>query len=207
MGAILYVVVLALSVRVALHATDFGVRPRIPLGAFAVWLPVAVMSVLQGFVPALEHGLRRDPFLINTQGQWWRIFTSALVQDGGFAGTVFNLVALAVVAVVAVRMWGTAHMLVVLVCSQLIFNLLCTFVFPEVGAGNSGATLALATSVIGLVIVLDPQRRDIVLAAAVLAVGVILLAMHDAHGEAVVIGLVIGAVAGVVWPPREALHR
>lgn len=200
--AVLYVLVLILAARVARDAVGRPASWRdLPFGALAVWLPVAVCSVLQGLVPSLETQLRRDPFLINTGGQWWRIFTSALVQDGGFGGTVFNLVALAMVVLLAARVWGIPRMLIVLVCSQLIFNLLCTFVFPEVGAGNSGAALALATSIIGVVAVLEPRRRDLFLGAAVLVAGIVMMCLHDAHGEAVLIGLVVGAVAGVLSPP------
>ncbi len=62
----------------------------------------AVVSVLGLIVPAVEVALRRDRTAID-HGQVWRLVTALVVQDGGVAGTVFNLAGLAAVGVLAER--------------------------------------------------------------------------------------------------------
>ena len=80
-----------------------------------------------------------------------------MVQDGGVAGTVWNLVILAVVGVVAIRAWGSARGLIIF------------------------AVMLLGT--------------------LTAACGIVLLVLRDAHGCAMLGGLVIGALVGVVSPP------
>lgn len=203
-NALLYVVALVVSLLLGRALVAPDVERRFPYGALGLWLLVAVPSMLQGVFPGLLTALRRTPASINNDGEWWRVVTSVLVQDGGFVGTALNLVVLAVVAVVADRVWGTSRMFVVFGCGQLIFGLLTTFVDPSVGAGNSGATFALAASMAGLMSVVGPRRRDVILIAIVVACGVVLIALRDAHAEAFLFGAVIGAVLGVVWPPQLA---
>ena len=101
-----------------------------------------------------------------------------MVQDGGVAGTVWNLVILAVVGVVAIRAWGSARGLIIFAVGVVGFNLATTFAWPSVGAGNSAATFTLTA-----------------------ACGIVLLVLRDAHGCAMLGGLVIGALAGVVSLP------
>jgi hypothetical protein len=107
-NALLYVVMLACSVRAGYELLADGVRQtRMPsLGAVLLWLAVAVPSLLQIPFDAVLSQLQRDPERIRHHGQWWRIGTSGVVQDGGVAGTVFNLAVLAVVGAVAFRVWG-----------------------------------------------------------------------------------------------------
>jgi Rhomboid family len=173
---------------------------RLPAAALGLWLAVAVPSLLQLAFPELLQWLERQPAMIR-QGQVWRLVTSAVVQDGGIAGMVFNLAALAVIAVVAVRLWGAGRALAIFVAGLLAFNLLATYVSPSTGAGNSGATFTLATSVTGLAAVV--LRRPLVagLAALTAADGAMLLALRDAHGVVVVGGLLLGALVGALSPP------
>ncbi len=203
-NALLYVAALAVSLLLGRALVVPDADRRFPYGALGLWLLVAVPSTLQGMIPGLLTALRRTPASINNDGEWWRVVTSVLVQDDGFFGTAFNLVVLALVAVAADRVWGTSRMFVVFGCGQLIFGLLTTAVDPSVGAGSSGATFALAASMAGLMSVVGPRRRDVILIAIVVLCGVVLLALHDAHGEGFLFGAVIGAVLGVVWPPQVA---
>ncbi len=124
-----------------------------------------------------------------------------MVQDGGIAGTVFNLVILAIVAVVAIRAWGSVRGLIIFAVGIVGFDLATTFAWASVGAGNSAATFTLAASVTGLAVV-QVRERVVVLAGALTAgCGIFLLALRDAHGSAVVGGLVIGVLAGAISPP------
>ena len=159
LNAVLYVVVLACTVRAGavLLGGDMALLVRRPpVAAIALWLIVAVPSLVQLPVPALLRALKRDPGQIRQHGQLWRLISSAVVQDGGIAGTAFNLVILAVVAVVAIgsgRGPGAGHLAV-----GAVVDLVTTFAWPSAGAGNSGATFTLAASVTGLALVRLRER-------------------------------------------------
>jgi membrane associated rhomboid family serine protease len=206
-NAVLYVIVLACAVRAgaALLGGDI-VRAlrRPPVAAVALWLVVAIPSLLQIPFPGLLRTLERDPDQIRQHGQWWRLFTSAVVQDGGVAGTVWNLVILAVVGVVAIRVWGSVRGLIIFAVGVVGFNLATTFVWPSAGAGNSAATFVLAASVAGLAVVQTRGRVTVLLAAVTAACAIVLLVLLDAHGVAMLAGLLIGVLAGAVSPPGIA---
>jgi hypothetical protein len=203
-NAVLYVIVLACAVRagVVLLGRDVArVLRRPPVAAVALWLIVAIPSLLQLAFPGLLHALERDPDQIRQHGQWWRLFTSAVVQDGGIAGTVFNLVILAIVAVVAIGAWGSVRGLLIFAVGVVGFDLATTFAWPFVGAGNSAATFTLAASVTGLAVAKIRERVVVVLGAVTAGCGIFLLALKDAHGSAVIGGLVIGVLAATIFPP------
>lgn len=176
-----------------------------PVAGVLLWLMVAVPSLLQFLFPGLLQSLERNPGLISGHGQWWRLVTSVVVQDGGAAGTAFNLVVLALVGVIAVRAWGGARAWLIFVVAAVAFNLAATFASPSTGAGNSAGTFALGTSLIGLALALRRQRAVVVLAGLASACGIGLLALRDAHGEAVLGGLVIGLLVSSAWPPATVL--
>jgi membrane associated rhomboid family serine protease len=206
LNALLYLVMLACSVRAGreLLRDDAGHPLRMPtLGAAVLWLTVAVPSLLQIPFGGLLQDLQRDPELIRHDGQLWRLVTSGVVQDGGIAGTVFNLAVLAVIGVLANRVWGTPRAASIFLVALVAFNLAATFASPEVGAGNSGATFALGTSMIGLALAVRRERVVMLLAGLTMLGGIALLALRDAHGEVVVAGLLIGLGLGIVSPPRE----
>lgn len=175
---------------------------HIPRPAVWIWAVVAVPSLLQIVVPAVLDFFERDPALIR-DGQWWRILTSAVVQDGGLFGTVANLAVLAVIAPIAVQFWGAWRAVVLLVLGQVIFGLLTAFVFPSVGAGNSAATFALAASMVGVVVTAHTSRWELCLAAGVVLCGVLLVLVGDAHGLAVLTGAMLGAALAIIVPPSH----
>ncbi len=120
-----------------------------PIAAIALWVLVAVASVIRLISPSLLDVFRRYP-VRTRDGEWWRVLTSALTQDGGVAGTVGNLVMLAIVAIAAVRVWGWQRAVALFVVGQLLWGLFTSFVAPSVGAGVSGATFVMAASLAGL---------------------------------------------------------
>ncbi|HEX6675957.1 MAG TPA: rhomboid family intramembrane serine protease [Actinomycetes bacterium] len=85
-------------------------RP-VPRATATVFLVTATTSTLQAVVTGLEPAPRRDPAALSA-GEWWRVVTPLVVQDGGLAGTVFNLASLAIVGTVAERLLGSRRWLV-----------------------------------------------------------------------------------------------
>lgn len=172
-----------------------------PIAAVAVWAVVAVASTVRLVFPSLLGTFRRDPVRTRDGGEWWRVFSSALVQDGGVLDLLVELAVLAVVVVVGVRVWGWYRALALLLVGQLLWGLFTTFVSPSVGAGTLGASLALAGSVAGLWPVVGARHRLLAVATATFVLGAALVMLDDAHGVAVLIGMLLGAVLGTVLPP------
>jgi membrane associated rhomboid family serine protease len=201
-NAVLYVIVLACAVRAGavLLGGDIARCCGAPGGRSRPMADRAIRRCCSlHFLPA--PALERDPDQIRQHGQWWRLFSSAVVQDGGIAGTVFNLVILAIVGVVALRAWGSVRGLIIFAVGVVGFNLATTFAWPSVGAGNSAATFTLAASVTGMAVVKVRERVVAVVGALTAGCGIFLLALEDAHGSAVIGGLVIGVLAGAISPP------
>ncbi|MBH0118113.1 rhomboid family intramembrane serine protease [Rhodococcus sp. HM1] len=206
-SAVLYVLFAVLATLLALRwarARDLGtfLWPP-PLAATVLWLIVAVPSLLRVAVPALDEMFRRNPVQIRNDGEWWRIGTSVLVQDGGAAAIVANLVLLAVLAVAGVRVWGPGRALALFAGGQLMWGLFTSFVSPSAGAGCSAAAFALAAATAGLWLSMGARRLELAVSLAILAIGALLLLIDDAHGVAVLCGMLLGAVLGTVMPPTR----
>jgi hypothetical protein len=191
-NALLLTLALVLSIQIGLAL--LGRRPAVTVAAVGLWLLVAIPSLLQFPFPALLTALRRDPELIRHHGQVWRVLTSVVVQDGGVPGTVFNLLVLAAIALIAVEVWGPVLAPLGFLLAHLVFNTAAVFLSPDVGAGNSGATLGLASSLAGLAVLTSSVPAVRWRTVGVLGVGLGLVGIGDAHGIAVLGGLLIGGL-------------
>jgi hypothetical protein len=200
-----YLVMLAAAIASAALLLG-GVAPRLRAprpAALALFALVAVPSLIELGWYGIYTALSRQPGLIRAHHQYWRLLTGALVQDGGVAGTIFNLAVLFLIATLAVCAWGPGRTIGLLAVGAIGFNLMATYAFASPGGGNSGATFFLATSLVGLAVTRHYSARALAAAAVVAAVGAVLIAANDAHGVPVLCGLVIGAALAMVSPPRE----
>ena len=203
-AAVLYAVLLAAAIRagigiIAQRGSD-GAQ-RIPVATITALVVVGVPTLLQLIaVPSLLGYLERDRTAIG-DGQVWRLVMSLVVQDGGLAGAVFNLVSLAVVGVVAERVWGAARWMIVAIASGVAGQLWGLAVQP-VGAGNSVAVFGLAASVAAVTLASDNLATRIS-AAVSLFVAVTLLLAGDIHGGAAAVGAALGLV--LAWVDRRAV--
>ncbi|MEV8523869.1 hypothetical protein AB0451_06845 [Streptomyces sp. NPDC052000] len=204
----LYVLMIVVVMKIVdgLPQLPFGPRNP-PRAAIGLWLLVAIPSLLQFAFPQLYDALHRDSDLIIDQHQWWRAFTSFMVQDGGVGGTAFNLFVLAVIAIAAERVWGTRMLLVMVPALLLVFSVDTFLVHGPPGGGNSGLTFRLATSIAGLALLTRPSRRHYLLAGAIVVDGAVLLLLGDGHGEPMITGIVAGLVASVVQRRRPRLWQ
>ena len=104
-----YAVVLAGAVAAAGQLPAAPAHRRRPVATGVALVLVAVPSLLQLTVfPGLLEQLGRNRQALGS-GQLWRLLTALVVQDGGWPGTAFNLVALLVVGVAAERLWTSAR--------------------------------------------------------------------------------------------------
>ncbi|MFJ8311473.1 MULTISPECIES: hypothetical protein [unclassified Streptomyces] len=204
----LYILMIVLVMKVVEGLPRLTFSPRNPpRAAIGLWLLVAVPSLLQFAFPQLYDALHRDSGLIIDRHQWWRPFTSFMVQDGGVGGTAFNLFVLAVIGLAAERVWGTRMMPAIAAAILLVFSVDTFLVHGPPGGGNSGLTFRLATSIAGLALLIRPSRRHWLLAAAIVADGAVLLLLGDGHGEPMITGIAVGLVAAVVQRRRPRRWR
>lgn len=177
-------------------ATNLARQPSRPPLRFtwwglAIWLVVAIPSTVQLAEPRLLQLGMRDAAILQ-QGQWWRLLTANVLQDGGIAGTVSNLATLAVTLLIVGRALSglTATLLFI---AGGIGSMLLQLQHP--GAGNSMATLALVAAT--AVIVTEwkrPAVASIVGLGVIAIIAVALTAAQNEHGPALLLGLLLGAV-------------
>jgi rhomboid protease GluP len=191
--AVLYVVLYASAVRAGLGLVaqrGRGDRRPIPFATIAATVIVGVPSVLQlTIVPSLLDALQRDRASI-ADGEVWRLLTSLVVQDGGWAGAIFNLATLVIVGVVAERVWGAVRWSAIALVAGLAGELWGLVVQP-VGGGNSVAVFGLAAAV-SAVAVRHGNRAVRAAGALSLLIGAVLLLIGDIHGGAATAGALMG---------------
>ncbi|MFC5830139.1 rhomboid family intramembrane serine protease [Nonomuraea insulae] len=127
-----------------------------PYATAVVFVLTAVPSLLQFAVPNLEPALMREPAAI-ADGEWWRLVTSLVVQDGGVFGTLINLAFLAVLGYVAERALGPARWLL-LYLGGAAAGEAAGYLLGQPGAGNSVALCGLAG---GLVLAAGRLERSL----------------------------------------------
>jgi membrane associated rhomboid family serine protease len=203
-GLLFYVPALVLALRAAEplpQRREVSLR-RPPWATIGLLLLVGMPSLAQLAVPEIYTWLHRDSVLIMQHGQWWRPYTSFVVQDGGLAGTAFNLITLAIVGCAAERAWGRATMLGIFFGCLLLFSIDTFLVVQPPGGGNSGVTFRLATSMAGLALVAGPALRSRLLACGIVGIAIALLVLGDPHGEPLITGLAVGLVVALVGQRR-----
>jgi membrane associated rhomboid family serine protease len=171
------------------------VTPRFPGLTIAVFAVTAAFTTAQFLVPGLLEALRRQPSMI-TDGEIWRFVTTWLVHDEGIKQIGMNFPLLAIAGTLAEftfrrRAWIAAYVL-----AGLTGEMAGVFWQP-IGAGNSVAVLGL----VGLVAGWWSRRSSVpavpraVMPIALLALAVWLIFIHDIHGPALAMGLLLGQIA------------
>jgi hypothetical protein len=193
---ILYLVVLALFVQVAIRMVP---RPlsQLPFpwfGAVAT-VVIGIPSLLQFAWPSIDSALRRNPAETLDHGQWWRVLTAMLAQDGGAAGAIFNLLVVALVTCTGEWIWGRWRAIALFVVPSIVLNLLAIG-WGASGGGSSFASDALLMSLCGLGLVTVRNLVVRICATAAIVVGVALIGIDDAHGVAMLIGAAAGVALG-----------
>jgi hypothetical protein len=207
-NVILYLVVLALFVQVGLRLLRASTLPRrFPIIAVATTIVIAVPSLLQYVWPSIAAGLGRNPDLTLHDGQWWRVVTALLAQDGGLAGAIFNLIVVAGVTLLGEWIWGRWLTVALFLLPSLVLNLLAIVYWDAPGGGSSFASDGLLMSMCGLALV---TWRDVianVCAGAAILIGVALVVfLNDAHGVAILIGAGLGIVFALPRPRVASRH-
>jgi len=188
----------------SMYLRDQSSSPRkfyFPQTTSLLLLTIGIPSILQFFFPMLLSTLQRDyeRFL---HGDWWRLISPLLVQDGGISGTIFNLIGLAFVGSVAERMWNGRYMLIIFFIGGLIGEIV-GFVWQPIGAGNSVGNFSLAASIAVASLLRHPRKPVQILAILALGADGVLLGLQDIHGAAALIGAILALFLNRVWYDKK----
>ncbi|MDR8414352.1 hypothetical protein MTP10_37185 [Nonomuraea sp. 3-1Str] len=165
---------------------------------------VAIQASWHGAMAALDA----DP----SKTGWWRGVTSVFMQNGGVSGAAWNIVTLAVIAVLAAWFWSGPLMLALFLAGALLpehidalLGLASDSTDPRNFAGSSGATYFLAATLAGALLLRARAPKERLLALAAPALGLALwFAQDNGHGLVAVYGFAVGALVwAVVRPLRQ----
>jgi membrane associated rhomboid family serine protease len=200
LSIILDLVVLVVGLQVAVRLPP--VNRRLPIVAIVSTIVIGVPSLLQYAFPVIGAVLSRRPSL-ELSGQWWRVFTALLAQDGGLVGAIFNLLVVAVVVTFGERAWGRWRVVVLFLAPSIVLNLLAVL-WHATGGGSSFASDGLLLSMCALGVLKIRRPLVVVCSAIALAAAVVLIIANDAHGVAMVLGVGLGLLFGL---PLRGSHR
>lgn len=169
----------------------------IPVAATVLMAVMAVFGVAQMAFPTMVDALERHP-----HGAWWRAVTALLVQSSGWFQLLFNLAALAVVAPVAERRFGSWPMLLVFVVSGVAAQAVSMAGWSRQGGGDSVAICGLVGALAAWYAVrgsLIALRRVVLL---IPGAGVLLCLLTNNHGAGLLVGCALGVA--LATPARQA---
>lgn len=165
-------------------------RWHIPYLTISSALLLTIFAFLQSQYPPLVHLLERSTMQIMS-GQWWRLFTSLLVQDGGTSGTIFNILSLLACGTFAEQFWKRRQWIVIFILGGIIANYIALFWQP-IGAGNSIANFSIIGSLIIFSYIKGKHLLIKILDSIAFFCTVILLMSQNIHGAAIMIGIFFG---------------
>jgi len=179
----------------------------VPWLTIALAVVIGIPSIAQyAGLPAIGDALRREPTLTLHHGEWWRVLTSLLAQDGGLVAAIFGLVVVAVAITFSAWIQGTWLTLGIFLFCSIVLNLLAIG-WGAVGGGTSFASDGTMLSVLALGLLTTRNRAVMAAALVAIAGGVVLVVLDDAHGVAILLGAAIGAVHGAMRRRRDAGGR
>jgi len=182
------------------RTNHFASRFHFPRATLLMTLAIAIPTTLQFFFPVILNNFERDTMRF-LSGDWWRIITPLFVQDGGLAGSVFNLVSLLLVGSAAEQLWGGRKWIIIFLVGGILGELVA-FAWQPVGAGNSVANFSLAASVAVFCFAFNPPRPVRIASALALGACAVLLFLKDIHGAAALIGSLIAII--MIWFERRS---
>lgn len=196
-AALLSMLITAASAGGVLGLRLRGQRIRLPLVTLLIAAITFTVSAIGNIVPDVLDTLARDRDLL-LDGEWWRLVTPLVVQDGGWVGTAFNIFTLLVLGTIVESLFDRRVLVVVYFSAGLVSELFAYTLLQNQGfAGNSEAVLGLA----GLLVVSSIVSRAIPLraiGAIGLVAGLSLVITANLHGVGFSTGAIIGgALAGL----------
>src|SRR4051794_2175630 len=118
-----------------------NLKKKTPVTTVTVLLITGITTGLQFCFPVLLTSLRRTPNEISDH-QYWRLLTALFVHNGGWRQIAFNFVAIAIIGVIAERIFGPSRWLILYFVCGVIGQIAGLYWNPVgVGASVAGAGL------------------------------------------------------------------
>jgi rhomboid protease GluP len=179
-------------------AKDVAVRQgepgRLPIVTIVVLTIIVITNGLQFLVPGFLDALRRDPQAL-AAGQWWRMVSPLLVNDGGLLGCMYVAIGILLVGVLVEQLFGWWRWLVLFFAAGLVGELM-GYAWDPHGAGASIALFGLAA---GLLVWLFRYHGPVQIASLYL-VGLIAALVGLAFGGWIAAAVLAGLVcSGLFW--------
>jgi rhomboid protease GluP len=174
-------------------------RPlRFPVGTIAIALVTLAFSVWGNLNPDILHALRRyrDRLL---DGEWWRLVTPLVVQDGGWTGTIFNIAAFLVLGAMVESLFGWRWLVITYLAAGLVSEVVAYTLIRDQGfAGNSVAVMGVA-GLLAVTCLLTPSPRARIPGMVGMLAGLALIVTANLHGA----GFAVGGAAGILLTIRN----
>lgn len=182
-----------------------GKKLRFPWLTVVIALVTLVFSVLGELDRDILDLLRRDGYGLTQQGEWWRIVSPLVVQDGGWPGLIFNLLTLVVLGTLVESIFGARLLAVAYLAAGLISEVFAYTLLQNQGfAGNSVANMGLA-GLIGIVAVTTPATPARIAGGLSVLAGAWLVFTGNLHGVGYAVGVLVGlTVVLVLWAKERA---
>jgi len=153
----------------------------------------ALFGIAQLIFPSVLTALERDGDKLR-DGEVWRIVTPLFVQDGGGAGLIFNLAAMALLSVPFVLLFGNRRWLLLYFGTGIVTEIIAYTLIDQGSAGNSIANFGVAAGLAFISLIsTDLKAKGAGLVASI--AGLALLGMGNLHGAAFLIGFVLMGIA------------
>jgi hypothetical protein len=146
--------------------------------------------IAQLLFPQLLRAFRRDATCIFA-GEWWRIATALIFQDGWLIGGISNIATLFWIGSAVEQVRSRWNWLVIGFTGALFAECVALWWQPS-GAGNSVFTCSLAGSLVSMRPFCGVSLTSWILRFAAMAVACLLVASRDIHGAAGIAGIVLG---------------
>lgn len=171
---------------------------KMPKATLAVLVITGILTKLQDSFPVVVVTLERTPGMLAT-GQWWRLITPVFINPEGWAEIIFNLSGIAIVGLIAERLFGSARWLMLYLTGAVVGELAGT-VWKPAGAGSSIAICGLLGGLAAWFLCRTAAIQPRFGGAVILLGALVLTGMRDLHGPP----LVAGTVAAAVMFSRDA---
>lgn len=169
-----------------------------PTTTFLLAAVTFVVSAVGNLNPDVLHLFQRDRSRL-LEGDWWRLITPLFVQDGGWPGTWFNLLALVALGIAVEVRYRGRTLLVVYFLAGIISEMFAYTLLQHQGfAGNSVANMGTAGTAL---VMLCTRKTPPSTAFGVIGLlsGTLLMLTLNLHG----VGFGVGGLAGAVMVLRS----
>jgi membrane associated rhomboid family serine protease len=165
---------------------------RVPIATIVVLALTGLLTGLQFVFPILLSVLRRNPDAISRH-EYWRLITPLFVHADGWRQIVFNFSAIAIVGVIAEKIFGSAWWLILYFVPGVVAEIIALSWDPY-GAGASIAGAGLLGALVAWLLLVNKRVQAWAGASIILSGAIVLTYFRDIHGPPILLGASIAVL-------------